>query len=67
LEKSLSIEREIYAQIDQQEYVGFVRQRILFLKEKSNLDLKARLLLGYLEVDYFVKTSIYILSNKAKK
>lgn len=64
------MEREIYSSTREQEvtnYIGFVRARILLLKEKSNLDLKVRIIMDELTIEDFVKASIEELSVKAKK
>lgn len=70
LNKCLSMEREICSfttENEGQNYIGFIRNRILLLKEKSNLDLRVRIIMDDLSIEDFVKASIEELSLKAKK
>lgn len=55
LEKSLQIERGIFEHAEENEYVNYIRTRILLLKEKANFPLKIRVLTGQLPVDDFSK------------
>lgn len=67
LEKSLQIERQVFDHAESSEYVNYVRTRILFLKEKANLTLKIKVLMGQVAVEDFVIKSLDELSDRSKR